>query len=160
MDGEVDIYKHLTWLKRGNHRAALNNETCQERLTRLESDRECLVLQVSVLTDQVEAQGEKIRDLEACLEEHHLKLSSTEEMLQQELLSRTALESQKLDLMAEISSLKIKLAGLEKDHRECDELQKSENLLQELRSLKSKVDELEDEKIQYEQKLHATKVKK
>ncbi|XP_072322310.1 liprin-beta-2b isoform X2 [Scyliorhinus torazame] len=141
----------------GNHRAALNNETCQERLTRLESDRECLVLQVSVLTDQVEAQGEKIRDLEACLEEHHLKLSSTEEMLQQELLSRTALESQKLDLMAEISSLKIKLAGLEKDHRECDELQKSENLLQELRSLKSKVDELEDEKIQYEQKLHATK---
>ncbi|XP_078077026.1 liprin-beta-2b isoform X2 [Mustelus asterias] len=157
MDGEVDIYQHLTWLKRGNHRAAVNNETCQERLTRLESDRECLVLQVSVLTDQVEAQGEKIRDLEACLEEHQLKLSSTEEMLQQEMLSRTALESQKLDLMAEISSLKIKMAGLEKDHRECDELQKSENLLRELRSLKSKVEELEDEKIQYEQKLHATK---
>ncbi|XP_041053003.1 liprin-beta-2-like isoform X3 [Carcharodon carcharias] len=141
----------------GNHRAAVNNETCQERLTRLESDRECLVLQVSVLTDQVEAQGEKIRDLEACLEEHQLKLSSTEEMLQQELLSRTALESQKLDLMAEISSLKIKLAGLEKDHRECDELQKSENLLRELRSLKSKVEELEDEKLQYEQKLQSTK---
>ncbi|XP_067902750.1 liprin-beta-2b isoform X7 [Heterodontus francisci] len=141
----------------GNHRVAVNNETCQERLTRLESDRECLVLQVSVLTDQVEAQGEKIRDLEACLEEHQLKLSSTEEMLQQELLSRTALESQKLDLMTEISSLKIKLAELEKDHRECDELQKSENLLRELWSLKSKVEELEDEKLQYEQKLDATK---
>ncbi|XP_059508081.1 liprin-beta-2b isoform X2 [Stegostoma tigrinum] len=148
-----------SWLDNfsGNHRAAVNNETCQERLTRLESDRECLVLQVSVLTDQVEAQGEKIRDLEACLEEHQLKLSSTEEMLQQELLSRTALESQKLDLMAEVSSLKIKLAGLEKDHRECDELQKSENLLGELRSLQSKVEELEDEKIQYEHKLAATK---
>uniref|UniRef100_UPI00398E4096 liprin-beta-2b isoform X2 n=1 Tax=Pristiophorus japonicus TaxID=55135 RepID=UPI00398E4096 len=157
MDGEIDIYRHLTWLKRGNHRAAVNNETCQERLTRLESDRECLVLQVSVLTDQVEAQGEKIRDLEACLEEHQLKLNSTEEMLQQELLSRTALETQKLDLMAEISSLKIKLAGIEKDHRESDELQKSENLLRELRSLKSKVEELEDEKILYEQKLDATK---
>ncbi|XP_059508087.1 liprin-beta-2b isoform X8 [Stegostoma tigrinum] len=78
-------------------------------------------------------------------------------MLQQELLSRTALESQKLDLMAEVSSLKIKLAGLEKDHRECDELQKSENLLGELRSLQSKVEELEDEKIQYEHKLAATK---
>jgi len=38
---------------------------------------------VSVLTDQVEAQGEKIRDLEICLEGHQLKLNATEEMLQQ-----------------------------------------------------------------------------
>ncbi|KAI4901192.1 hypothetical protein NFI96_032155, partial [Prochilodus magdalenae] len=38
---------------------------------------------VSVLTEQVEAQGEKIRDLEVSLEEHHHKLLSTEEMLQQ-----------------------------------------------------------------------------
>lgn len=38
---------------------------------------------MSVLTDQVEAQGEKIRDLESSLEEHHHKLISTEEMLQQ-----------------------------------------------------------------------------
>lgn len=42
-----------------------------------------LKLQVSVLTDQVEAQGEKIRDLEICLEGHQLKLNATEEMLQQ-----------------------------------------------------------------------------
>lgn len=41
------------------------------------------LVQVSVLTDQVEAQGEKIRDLEFCLEEHREKLNSTEEMLQQ-----------------------------------------------------------------------------
>lgn len=41
------------------------------------------LLQVSVLTDQVEAQGEKIRDLEVCLEGHQLKLNATEEMLQQ-----------------------------------------------------------------------------
>lgn len=39
--------------------------------------------QVSVLTDQVEAQGEKIRDLDLCLDEHREKLNSTEEMLQQ-----------------------------------------------------------------------------
>lgn len=44
-------------------------------------------LQVSVLTDQVEAQGEKIRDLEFCLEEHREKLNATEEMLQQVLHS-------------------------------------------------------------------------
>lgn len=41
------------------------------------------VLQVSVLTDQVEAQGEKIRDLDLCLEEHREKLNATEDMLQQ-----------------------------------------------------------------------------
>lgn len=40
-------------------------------------------LQVSVLTDQVDAQGEKIRDLDLCLEEHREKLNATEEMLQQ-----------------------------------------------------------------------------
>lgn len=40
-------------------------------------------LQVSVLTDQVEAQGEKIRDLDLCLDEHREKLNATEEMLQQ-----------------------------------------------------------------------------
>lgn len=39
--------------------------------------------QVSVLTDQVEAQGVKISDLQSSLEEHQHKLDSTEEMLQQ-----------------------------------------------------------------------------
>lgn len=38
---------------------------------------------MSVLTDQVEAQGEKIRDLEVCLEGHQVKLNAAEEMLQQ-----------------------------------------------------------------------------
>ncbi|XP_072905995.1 liprin-beta-2-like isoform X7 [Hemitrygon akajei] len=109
-----------------NHRVPVNNETCQDRLTRLESDRECLVLQVSVLTDQVEAQGEKIRDLESCLEEHQLKLNTTEEMLQQELMSRATLESQKLDLMEEVTALKVKLSGIEKDRRESEDLQRSE----------------------------------
>ncbi|XP_066506110.1 liprin-beta-2b isoform X3 [Hoplias malabaricus] len=216
----------LEWLERGtvNLQSQSNNETYQERLERLEGDKESLVLQVSVLTEQVEAQGEKIRDLEASLEEHHHKLLSTEEMLQQELLSRTSLETQKLDLMDEVSYLKLKLVSMEeeqghtdgddKQHKaECvvnviSELQKEmrkfqqeittriqeqraleaqaeerdwspdvglgssdpedcscrcraagENqvLQQELRLLKTKVDELESEKSQYEQKLKATK---
>lgn len=41
------------------------------------------MLQVSVLTDQVEVQGEKIRDLETCLEHHQEKQNATEELLQQ-----------------------------------------------------------------------------
>ncbi|XP_006885506.1 PREDICTED: liprin-beta-2 [Elephantulus edwardii] len=141
-----------------NHHSAASNETYQERLARLEGDKESLILQVSVLTDQVEAQGEKIRDLEVCLEGHQVKLNAAEEMLQQELLSRTTLETQKLDLMTEVSELKLKLVGMEKEQREQEEKQKkAEELLQELRHLKIKVEELETERNQYEWKLKATK---
>ncbi|XP_066556563.1 liprin-beta-2b isoform X9 [Amia ocellicauda] len=150
----------LQWLGKGtvNLRSPVNNESYQDRLTRLEGDKESLVLQVSVLTDQVEAQGEKIRDLETSLDDHHQKLNSTEEMLQQELLSRTSLETQKLDLMDEVSYLKLKLVGMEKGQIDCEDKQhKAEGLLQELRLLKNKVDELEGEKSQYERKLKATK---
>ncbi|XP_029140707.1 liprin-beta-2 [Protobothrops mucrosquamatus] len=149
------LEEHLSQV---NHHTSTSNETYQERLTRLEGDKESLILQVSVLTDQVEAQGEKIRDLEVCLEGHQLKLNATEEMLQQELLSRTLLETQKLDLMAEVSDLKIKLVGMEKEQSEYKEKQnKAENLLQELKHLKIKVEELENERTQYEWKLKATK---
>lgn len=145
-------------LSQVNHHGATSNETYQERLARLEGDKESLILQVSVLTDQVEAQGEKIRDLEVCLEGHQVKLNAAEEMLQQELLSRTSLETQKLDLMTEVSELKLKLVGMEKEQREQEEKQrKAEELLQELRLLKIKVEELENERNQYEWKLKATK---
>uniref|UniRef100_A0A3B1IDS9 PPFIA binding protein 2b n=1 Tax=Astyanax mexicanus TaxID=7994 RepID=A0A3B1IDS9_ASTMX len=153
----------LDWLEKGtvNLQSPPNNETYQERLERLEGDKESLVLQVSVLTEQVEAQGEKIRDLEVSLEEHHHKLVSTEEMLQQELLSRTSLETQKLDLMDEVSYLKLKLVSMEEEHGHMDgddKQHKAEQALQqELRLLKTKVDELESEKSQYERKLKATK---
>ncbi|XP_057363289.1 liprin-beta-2 isoform X9 [Manis pentadactyla] len=145
-------------LSQVNHHGAASTETYQERLARLEGDKESLILQVSVLTDQVEAQGEKIRDLEVCLEGHQVKLNAAEEMLQQELLSRTSLETQKLDLMSEVSELKLKLVGMEKEQREQEEKQrKAEELLQELRHLKIKVEELENERNQYEWKLKATK---
>ncbi|XP_073400375.1 liprin-beta-1 isoform X1 [Dendrobates tinctorius] len=130
----------------------------QERLSRLENDKESLVLQVSVLTDQVEAQGEKIRDLEFCLEEHREKLNATEEMLQQELISRTSLETQKLDLMAEISTLKLKLTSVEKeriDHE--DRYKDTEGLVQEMNELRLRVVEMENERTQYEKKLKSTK---
>lgn len=156
----------IDWLQSGtvNPCSPANNETYQERLLRLEGDKESLVLQVSVLTDQVEAQGEKIRDLESSLEEHRRKLASTEEMLQQELMSRTSLETQKLDLMDEVSYLKLKLVGMEETHTNSHpqdpaetKQNKAEDLLQEVRQLKSKVEELEGEKGQYERKLRATK---
>ncbi|XP_078457790.1 liprin-beta-2-like isoform X3 [Lampetra planeri] len=110
----------LGWLHASTVRQARKNgqpgsegEDYQERLSRLEEDRESLVLQVSVLTDQVEAQGDKIRELEFCLDEHREKLTGTEEMLQQELLARNNLETQKVDLVTEVSSLKLKITAME-----------------------------------------------
>ncbi|XP_068026969.1 liprin-beta-1 isoform X6 [Melanerpes formicivorus] len=135
-----------------------NGDVYQERLARLENDKESLVLQVSVLTDQVEAQGEKIRDLEFCLEEHREKLNATEEMLQQELLSRTTLETQKLDLMAEISTLKLKLTSVEKDRLDYeDRFRDTEDLVQEINELRLRVGEMDNERLQYEKKLKTTK---
>ncbi|KAG1946503.1 liprin-beta-2 isoform X2 [Pimephales promelas] len=130
-------------------------------------------------------------------------------MLQQELLGRSSLESQKWGLMKEVSYLKLKLGNMEDKHiniaerqhkaesvvnliselqeqmcrirqeisskipekpvemvpEECcssDQVQafltepKPVNLLQELKMLKHRVDELEQEKMQYEQKLKVT----
>ncbi|XP_060695707.1 liprin-beta-1b isoform X5 [Hemiscyllium ocellatum] len=147
------LQSHLT-----NGHISVTGDAYQDRLARLEGDKESLVLQVSVLTDQVEAQGEKIRDLESCLDEHREKLNGTEEMLQQELLSRTSLETQKLDLMAEVSNLKIKLSALEKDRLEYEERYKdTEGLFQEVNDLRVKVVEMESEKMQFEKKLKSTK---
>ncbi|GAA6235190.1 liprin-beta-2-like isoform X3 [Lates japonicus] len=113
MEYDIDFYKHFAWLRKVNLHSNGNSESYQERLSRLEGDKESLILQVSVLTDQVEAQGAKISDLESSLVEHQHKLNSTEEMLQQELLHRTSLENQKLSLMGEVSYLKLKLADME-----------------------------------------------
>uniref|UniRef100_A0A8C7UP37 PPFIA binding protein 1b n=1 Tax=Oncorhynchus mykiss TaxID=8022 RepID=A0A8C7UP37_ONCMY len=139
------------------HHISMGGDLYQERLSRLEGDKESLVLQVSVLTDQVEAQGEKIRDLEMCLDEHREKLNATEEMLQQELLCRTTLETQKLDLKAEVSNLKLKLNSFEKDILHFD-FRDSEDMGLEINELRYKVTEMESERLQYEKKLKSTKV--
>ncbi|KAM8860759.1 liprin-beta-1b isoform 2-T3 [Synchiropus picturatus] len=151
----------VEWLQ-GNmsngHISLSGSDHYQERLSRLESDKESLVLQVSVLTDQVEAQGEKIRDLDVCLDEHRDKLNATEEMLQQELLCRTALETQKLELMSELSNLKLKLNSMEKERLDFDDrFRDSEDLILEINELRYRLTDMESEKMQYEKKLKSTK---
>ncbi|XP_048404783.1 liprin-beta-1b isoform X3 [Stegostoma tigrinum] len=142
------LQSHLT-----NGHISVTGDAYQDRLARLEGDKESLVLQVSVLTDQVEAQGEKIRDLESCLDEHREKLNGTEEMLQQELLSRTALETQKLDLMAEVSNLKIKLNALEKDKLEYEERYKdTESLFNLITELRQQMETVEVELALFQEK--------
>ncbi|XP_071059525.1 liprin-beta-2b isoform X2 [Pseudochaenichthys georgianus] len=100
MDAPIDFHRHFSWLRQAKQCSAANHDTYQERLLRLEGDKESLVLQVSILTDQVKAQGEKIRDLESSLEEHRQKLASTEVMLQQ-------------DLLHEVKQLKREVEGLQ-----------------------------------------------
>uniref|UniRef100_A0A665TK92 PPFIA binding protein 2 n=1 Tax=Echeneis naucrates TaxID=173247 RepID=A0A665TK92_ECHNA len=85
--------------------------------------------------------------------------------LQNPNLLRTSLETQKLDLMDEVSYLKLKIVSMEETHTDTQpqdpaetKQNKAEDLLQEVKQLKSKVDELEGEKSQYERKLRATKV--
>ncbi|KAL4659316.1 liprin-beta-1 isoform X5 [Arapaima gigas] len=153
------VHYLLEWLQGHltNGHVPVSGDVYQERLARLEGDKESLILQVSVLTDQVEAQGEKIRDLDLCLEEHREKLNATEEMLQQELLSRTALETQKLTLMAEVSNLKLKLTAVEKEQMDFERFRGSEEMIQEISDLRYRVKEMEDERLQYEKKLKSTK---
>lgn len=139
------------WLHGRISNGHVSEAVYQERLSRLESDKECLILQVSVLTDQVEVQGEKIRDLDTCLEHHREKLNATEDLLQQELLNRSTLETQKLELMTEVSSLKLKLTAVDRDHRD------NEGLYQEVTDLRFRVTDTENERLQCEKKLKATK---
>ncbi|XP_016888697.1 liprin-beta-1b isoform X2 [Cynoglossus semilaevis] len=139
------------------HISLSSGDHYQERLSRLESDKESLVLQVSVLTDQVEAQGEKIRDLDLCLDEHREKLNTTEEMLQQELLCRAALETQKLELMSELTNLKLKLNNFDKERVDFDDrFRDSEDLILEINELRYRLTDMESEKILYEKKLKST----
>uniref|UniRef100_A0A8C1JUV4 PPFIA binding protein 1a n=1 Tax=Cyprinus carpio TaxID=7962 RepID=A0A8C1JUV4_CYPCA len=143
----------IEWLQgqlTNGHGSAAGDLVYQERLSRFESDKECLVLQVSVLTDQVEVQGEKLRDLDSSLEEHRMKLNATEELLQQELLSRSALETEKLELLTEVSSLKLKLAAAEGDCRE-SEVRTTYMRLQ--------LTSMEYERQEYETSLNSTKVR-
>ncbi|XP_064417416.1 liprin-beta-1b isoform X3 [Latimeria chalumnae] len=145
----------IEWLQNRmtNGHISVSGDVYQERLARLEGDKESLVLQVSVLTDQVEAQGEKIRDLEFCLEEHREKLNTTEEMLQQELLSRTSLETQKLDLMAEVSNLKLKLTAVEKDRIEYeDRFKDTESMYNVIAELREQMEKLEVELALFQEK--------
>ncbi|ELR62202.1 Liprin-beta-2, partial [Bos mutus] len=147
-----------------NHHSAAGNETYQERLARLEGDKESLILQVKFCcflsnSGTVLKMVEPHRGSDGCIQSCQASLRKEETLKQKdELLSRTSLETQKLNLMTEVSELKLKLVGMEKEQKEQEEKQKkAEELLQELRHLKIKVEELENERNQYEWKLKATK---
>uniref|UniRef100_A0A0K8SUD2 SAM domain-containing protein n=2 Tax=Lygus hesperus TaxID=30085 RepID=A0A0K8SUD2_LYGHE len=93
-------------------------ELLQEQLRHLESDKKSLTLQVSNLTSQVEAKSNKINDLEETVSEQKKQISASEDLLQREMLTRSGLETQKLELLAVVSELKRHETVLEKDNIE------------------------------------------
>ena len=90
----------------------------EERLLALEGDKDQLHLQVAVLSDQIDSQTEKICDLERTLDDKKEDLKKTEDLLQVEMMNRSTLETTKLELMSEISSLKLKQTATEKENLE------------------------------------------
>ncbi|XP_066581290.1 kazrin-like [Prorops nasuta] len=88
----------------------------EERLQKLENERGALHMEISVLSDQVEAQSSKILELEGLLQEKKTSLRQMEEALQKEVLSRSALETQKLELLSSLSEMKLRQASLEHEN--------------------------------------------
>uniref|UniRef100_A0AAG5D3A2 SAM domain-containing protein n=2 Tax=Anopheles atroparvus TaxID=41427 RepID=A0AAG5D3A2_ANOAO len=96
----------------------LQRQDTDERLRRLQTDKEALAMQVKTLTEQVQTQSSKIIELERTVKEKNQLLSNAEDLLQREMLSRSSLETQKLELMSAMSELKLQQAALERENLE------------------------------------------
>ncbi|XP_055855195.1 liprin-beta-1 [Episyrphus balteatus] len=96
----------------------LPRQDTDERLRRLQRDKEALAVQYQTMTDKVAEQGDRILELERQLVEKAQQLSVAEERLQRQVLSQSALETQKLELMTALSELKLHRAALERENVE------------------------------------------
>lgn len=56
-------------------------DSSSERVRRLQSDKDALQLQVQILTEQVNAQNDKLKDVEMTMNEKNLQLSNSEDLL-------------------------------------------------------------------------------
>ncbi|XP_035919883.1 uncharacterized protein LOC118517655 isoform X3 [Anopheles stephensi] len=121
-----------------HHRSQWSNDMqrqdTDERLRRLQKDKESLALQVKALTEQMQSQSAKLSELETMVKEKNQLLSNAEDLLQRvsvfaktvgiqidkqkEMLSRSSLETQKLELMSAMSELKLQQAALERENLE------------------------------------------
>ncbi|KAH8360872.1 hypothetical protein KR084_010056 [Drosophila pseudotakahashii] len=84
-----------------------------ERMRRLQRDKEGLALQYQMLAERVSEQADKIIELEGLITEKSQQLCTKEEQLQRQMISRSALETQKLELMSALSELKLHRTALE-----------------------------------------------
>jgi len=84
-----------------------------ERMRRLQRDKEGLALQYQMLAERVSEQADKIIELEGLITEKSQQLCNKEEQLQRQMISRSALETQKLELMSALCELKLHRTALE-----------------------------------------------
>ncbi|XP_034656184.1 liprin-beta-1 [Drosophila subobscura] len=84
-----------------------------ERMRRLQRDKEGLALQYQMLAERVSEQADKIIELEGLITDKTQQLCNKEELLQRQMISRSALETQKLELMSALSELKLHRTALE-----------------------------------------------
>ncbi|CAB3235915.1 unnamed protein product [Arctia plantaginis] len=82
----------------------------EDRVRRLEADKESLQLQVQVLSEQISAQTEKMADLERALQDSRQRLDDADQRLQKEMLLRSSLETQKLELLSKLSEVRLRAA--------------------------------------------------
>lgn len=92
----------------------------QEKVSHLEAEKENLALQVSVLSDQLELQKEKLVELESALMDKKLLLDRTEQLLKQEMMLKKKIEADRLDLLADMPALKLKLVTAEREKSELE----------------------------------------
>ena len=96
----------------------LEQPEVEERLQRLEGDKDSLQMQVSILMDQIEVQTEKIAEMEKNLSDRTSQLQRTEDVLQKEMLARSSAETAKLELLSEMSAMKLRSTALERENLE------------------------------------------
>ncbi|XP_077517130.1 liprin-beta 1 isoform X2 [Amblyomma americanum] len=111
-----------SWLPGGRCKTPLSGDygDLQEKLSHLEAEKENLTLQVSVLSDQLELQKDKLAELEAALLDKKLLLDRTEQLLKQEMMLKKKIEADRLELLADLPALKLKLVTAEREKSELE----------------------------------------
>ena len=70
------------------------------------------------MSDRIHSQNTKVTDLQRNLEKKNVDLRKTEDELHHEVMSRSYLETRKLELMSEISGLKLRETEIEAENKE------------------------------------------
>ena len=104
------------WWKQENSVHDLSS--VEERLLQLETDKDSLQLQVTVLEDQLDSQTNRVTDLEKTLRDKQLEVRRMEEIVGMERNKRTVSDKKCEELRNESASLKLKCARLERDLNE------------------------------------------
>ncbi|XP_050041339.1 uncharacterized protein Liprin-beta isoform X3 [Dermacentor andersoni] len=111
-----------SWIGGGRCKTPVSGDygDLQDKVSHLEAEKENLALQVSVLSDQLELQKDKIAELEASLLDKKLLLERTEQLLKQEMMLKKKIEADRLELLSDMPALKLKVVTAEREKSELE----------------------------------------